>query len=375
MAVSCSAPHLPTVHTRRWGSSRCDALAYRFASPLSFLPHVRDRVNKMDEFNGRPPSSSSSSDFYNTASPKPNSARPASAASSKMAPGLPLTASRVQHVESDDDDDSSEMDMDMSPASSRAATPDSPLQQMTLAGTKRKLSDPVHGANGSRSATVDASKKARLSALPAQDITTSPPGPAGLPAEIWQQVFLYLPPAMLCRSLRVCRDFHFYLTSTKAAPVARKGQTKVRLLDSETIWTQARKTYFPGLPRPLRRCTELEMLQLIGGQTCQFCNRVPIPSHATTPFNCGPGPDGLRVIWPFGIRACGRCLENNTLKVCRYVGGRGQLQLIFGRTSKSSNPTHLPSTAVSLMHFSRQTCTLFQRFNAKTRVASLPTCV
>ena len=38
-------------------------------------------------------------------------------------------------------------------------------------------------------------------------------------------------------------------------------------------------------------------------------------SPATTPFNAGPGPDGLRVVWPFGIRACGRCIESNTLKV------------------------------------------------------------
>ena len=222
-----------------------------------------------------------------------------------------LASVLADHGSELDEDSSSEMDVS---ASSRSPTPEVLSQLPPHVGAKRKLSgsDDTTTINNPMQAYEDSAKKRKLSTPPAPDL--SGPWTDGLPVELWQQVFLYLPPAMLCRCLRVCRNFHNYLTQTKASAMMKKGKSRVRVLDSETIWTHARKVFFPNLPRPLTRCTELEMLQLVGGRTCQFCTREPIPSPATTTFNCGPGPDGLRVTWPFGIRACGRCIENNTLK-------------------------------------------------------------
>lgn len=208
-----------------------------------------------------------------------------------------------------DDESSSEMDVS---ASSRSPTPES-VQPAKVAGAKRKLSDNagLPHATGPLQAVEDLAKKRKLSEPGAPGLTG--PWTAGLPVEAWQQVFHSLPPALLSRCLRVCRNFHGYLTKTAAVSVP-KGHTRLHVVDSEAIWTHARKIFFPNLPRPLSRLTELEMLQLVSGKTCQFCFRMPVPSPANTPFNCGPGPDGLRVIWPFGIRACGRCIENNTLR-------------------------------------------------------------
>ncbi|KXL46642.1 hypothetical protein M433DRAFT_65402, partial [Acidomyces richmondensis BFW] len=208
-------------------------------------------------------------------------------------------------------------------ASSRSA---SPLPQLgahderqqtdspSHVGCKRKLDDTVNSPEyTSHQALHDSHKRLRVSMSP----TATAGGAFRLPPELWQQVFLRLSPAMLCRCLRVSKAFHAYLTQMKAAPVAKKDIKKVRqvrLLDSETIWAEARKLYFQNMPRPLMRFSELEMLQLIGGSTCQFCHRLPAPVPATTPFNAGPGPDGVRVVWPFGIRTCGRCWEQLSIK-------------------------------------------------------------
>lgn len=226
-------------------------------------------------------------------------------------------AASPQDGEADDEDSSSEMDVSMS---SRASSPERAAGQeyMPNTGLKRKLSGTADDSASFQDGTQDPNKRPRLSPTPEPVPYGSAvrlAGPYKLPVELWQQVFLYLPPAMLCRCLSVCRMFNSCLTSAKAETVVKKDQPRIRVLDSETIWTHARKAFFPNLPRPLSRCTELEMLQLIGGRTCQFCHREPVPLNITTIFNCGPGPDGVRVIWPLGIRACGRCIENNTVKV------------------------------------------------------------
>ena len=281
-------------------------------------------MTEMDYINGRESSeapSSSSSDFYNTdAAPV---APPNESTSTALPPDMDetrLTAlSDEEHGATDDEDTSSEMDVS---APSRSPTPEASASTAPSIGIKRKPSDAFDGPE--EAVTIPTSglsaKKVKTSVTPAQANSGDTQRTATLPVEIWQQIFLYLPPAMLCRCLRVGKSFNSYLTTTKALLAPKKGPTKVRLLDSEAIWAHARKTFFPNLPRPLSRCSELQMLQLVGGRKCQFCMRTPEPSPATTPFNCGPGHDGLRVIWPFGIRACGRCIENNTLKVSESVG-------------------------------------------------------
>ncbi|KAK6394977.1 hypothetical protein LTR65_001166 [Meristemomyces frigidus] len=204
--------------------------------------------------------------------------------------------------------------MDVS-ASSRSASPEPDEESVNHAGSKRKLSEAEDSLDALEQALEDQTTKKRKLSIPPQPEVPSEKSPAeSLPTELWQQVFLRLSPVMLSRCLRVSKAFNTYLTKTKAQPVAKKVQKKVRVLDSDTVWAEARKLYFPNMPRPLMRCNELGMLQLVGGKTCQFCNRPPRPVPATSPFNAGPGPDGLRVVWPFGIRTCGQCWEHNTLK-------------------------------------------------------------
>ncbi|KAI7292081.1 hypothetical protein KC352_g2384, partial [Hortaea werneckii] len=256
-------------------------------------------------------------------------------------------------VEEDDTQDSSS-DMDVS-ESSRSSSPESDQEQSQeqeqpqdqhqlqaqsqihaqdlnhvttkLTGTKRKLSDAAEDDNLDaleQALHEDPSKKRRHSpsqSSPVPPNTDTSALVASLPPELWQHIFLRLSPAMLSRCLRVCRAFNTYLTKTKAQPTlstAKKPKDpekdKVKTVDSDSIWAEARKLYFPNMPRPLMRCSELTMIQLIGGKTCQFCGKTPAPLPATGPFSAGPGPHGLRVVWPFGIRTCGQCFDQHTLK-------------------------------------------------------------
>lgn len=195
--------------------------------------------------------------------------------------------------------------------------------------------------NGSR-AVHELPKKPRLSPPPAaspprRSVTVSEAGITGYdttkcPPEVWQRIFSYLPPASLSRCLCVNRAFNTCLTSTKAAPLpppapkdpAQRKKLpadqaprlrRIRSVDSNNIWANARKTWFPNLPRPLARCTELSMLQLIGGRHCQLCGVSFPPRMATSEFDAGPGTNGVRVIWPFAVRMCGGCLESETMTV------------------------------------------------------------
>ncbi|KAF2169857.1 hypothetical protein M409DRAFT_20271 [Zasmidium cellare ATCC 36951] len=220
---------------------------------------------------------------------------------------------------SDVDDDSSEMDLS---SPSRPATPEPQPQPMpdavaanTLAGTKRKLSDSDNADSPASLLAAERFKKRKVYMARAQHQPVAPPT-AGMPVEIWQRVFSqYLSPIMLARCLRVCKSFSQYLTAVPAQPpVAKKNQGKVQPVESESIWTQSRKNYFTTLPRPLNGLSELQMLQLLGGRRCQFCDKQSVQTPATSVYTAGPGPDGVRVIWPFRVRSCGQCLEDRMLK-------------------------------------------------------------
>ncbi|KAF2860658.1 hypothetical protein K470DRAFT_257664 [Piedraia hortae CBS 480.64] len=176
---------------------------------------------------------------------------------------------------------SSEMDLSdgqMSWGASQTST--------THAGAKRKLED----------GPKNSSKKSRVGNNTSGALSLSP--------ALWQRVFLQLPPTALARCLSVCRTFHTLLTHSKTSG---GKQVKGSEMDSEAIWAEARKNYLPTLPRPLLRCSELQMLQLLGGKRCQFCRRSPGTHHQYSPYSGGPGIDGVRIIWPFGIRTCGLC--------------------------------------------------------------------
>ncbi|EXJ74281.1 uncharacterized protein A1O5_02577 [Cladophialophora psammophila CBS 110553] len=65
------------------------------------------------------------------------------------------------------------------------------------------------------------------------------------------------------------------------------------------------------------KMTELETWRLIRGHACQFCGKKAArQQHSSTsePWDAGPGPDGVRPIWPFRVRTCGRCLQLRLIK-------------------------------------------------------------
>jgi len=267
----------------------------------------------MAETNGRQSSeapSSSSSDLYTAHPAEPTNPQPP--AINGAALHQKPAHSQPPPVFEDDGDSSSEMDV--SDSSSAAASADM-NSGPAHAGAKRKLSDADLADTSAAGVAQDVVKKPRMS------LPIAKPGPsllmtAGWPPELWQQVFTHLSPVMLSRCLRVCRSFKFCLTQLKATPAPRKRNAPLaRVLESEALWTQARKHAYPTMPRPLVGFSELRMLQLVGGISCQLCGKPHIRTTVNNVFNAGPGENGVRVIWPFHVRLCGNCFVNESLTV------------------------------------------------------------
>ncbi|KAL8712421.1 MAG: hypothetical protein Q9220_003269 [cf. Caloplaca sp. 1 TL-2023] len=97
--------------------------------------------------------------------------------------------------------------------------------------------------------------------------------PASLPPELWQHVFRFVPPVFLGRLLRVSHAFRSYLTSSHdgSRSVEPKPGRGIQPSDAEAIWAASRRRFAPGLPKPLRGLTELDMWRLLRGQVCQIC--------------------------------------------------------------------------------------------------------
>ena len=153
------------------------------------------------------------------------------------------------------------------------------------------------------------------------DIGTIPsPQKSQYPIEIWQHIFTFVPPVSLGRLLRVNRSFNACLTESPNEYLVTDSQRQgiVRLQEGNAIWSASRKLFCPGLPRPLRDLKELDMWRLIRGRDCQFCYKVDNPTarlDQVDPWAAGPGKDGVRVIWAFGVRCCGTCLQDKSEKV------------------------------------------------------------
>lgn len=140
-----------------------------------------------------------------------------------------------------------------------------------------------------------------------------------LPGEIWQHIFTFLPPASLGRVLQVNRFFRDLLTADLSELSAKSTtQGLLKYVHSNHIWSLSRKIYHPGMPRPLATLSELDMWRLIRGTACQFCSKAGfISSPDRSIWEAGPGSNGVRIIWPFAVRACGECLQHNCDKVSR----------------------------------------------------------
>ena len=182
---------------------------------------------------------------------------------------------------------------------------------------------------------------------------------AGLPTEIWQHVFCFVPPVFLGRLLRVNRTFKSLLTpeiSTQAPHQEPNAGGRV-LYTSEAIWAASRKRFCPGLPKPLRGVNELNMWRLLRGNDCQKCGErktLRMSSDASSPWESGPGKTGVRVIWPFGVRLCGMCLHIHSEKVrladlCEWSESNTEqeVNLLFSSTFHSFLLPALPCAFVS----------------------------
>lgn len=258
------------------------------------------------------------------------SASPPVAAHAAAAPSEPANAASSPVLTQDHDSDSEAESVDMDVSASDDEQEPEP---------KPELSEPMPLTNGAESAegpqqvndtvtnvapaghqdshVADLAPVANstTAVAPVQSIT---PGNAvqRCGEEIWQHIFLYARPAALARCLRVCKKFNHALTDVRGEESRKKPRQKdeyppsLKLMDHNKIWASARKFWMKNLPKPLARCTELQMLQLIGGLTCQFCLRKLDRVSATSVVESGPGMNHLRVIWPFGIRTCGGCMAN-----------------------------------------------------------------
>lgn len=322
----------------------------------------------MSGVNGRQPSeapSSSSSDLYAA-----NDAVAAPANVSIEAPKL-AQAQPVADYEDDDGDASSEMDVSDSSSSTASGHPDSAPSH---AGAKRKLSDADMDSTTTTTSAQDSVKKPRVS-LPPIAVGVAAPSVAGWPPELWQHVFVHLSPAMLSRCLRVCKSFNFYLTQLKATnlPIKRNAPA-FRVIDSEVVWVQSRKHAYNTMPRPLAGFSELRMLQLIGGQSCESCGKAHVKTPTPNAFNAGPGESGVRIIWPFRLRLCGNCFLKDSLTVRTDLPILSvDVQAYSGfRTSRCSQPSIQPRHwhEASLTRFEHQTLTSYPTTSAKASMQS-----
>lgn len=145
-----------------------------------------------------------------------------------------------------------------------------------------------------------------------------------LPAVLWQHIFCYVSPVFLGRLLCVNHAFNTYLTPGKSEEdPAPLPNSIIQPLKAEAIWAVSRRRFCPGVPRPIRGLNEPAMWKLLKGHGCQICEQIKIDTPVAIPqdpWASGPGDTGVRIVWPFGLRCCGRCLQENTQKVpdCQY---------------------------------------------------------
>jgi hypothetical protein len=138
---------------------------------------------------------------------------------------------------------------------------------------------------------------------------------ARLPPPVWQRVFLFCSLADLGRLIQVNRAFHSYLTAVPTLPSHAPSSGCLRLLKSESLWASARNAFPSKPPKPLPGFSELRMMQLVWSGRCQFCAKPNAFTPGDAFWEQGPGPAGVRAVWPFGIKSCGPCLQQRCQSV------------------------------------------------------------
>ncbi|KAH7086947.1 hypothetical protein FB567DRAFT_526606 [Paraphoma chrysanthemicola] len=180
------------------------------------------------------------------------------------------------------------------------SAPSAPAAPSDMAVTKRKADR-----------DLSARDKKRKLASPSTAISSDLGWCAGLPPAVWQHIFLSCSLKDLGRLMQVNRSFLLYLTDVHNVSLSKADAVCLRLLKSESIWASARNAHSPKPPKPLPGFSELQMWQIAWLKRCQFCNKASSSTPGQKVWQKGPGPDGVRTVWPFGIRTCGPCLMEN----------------------------------------------------------------
>ena len=209
-------------------------------------------------------------------------------------------------------DGDSTSDSNNGPPSGQTSPTEYLASNLELSSKRAKLQESAHTAG---SADVQMSDQVEI-----------PASMSKLPPELWQYVFTFLPPMSLGRLLLVNREFNTLLTPGNALPKAQRYDAKQRLVidslqDQDHIWSSARRAYFPVMPRPMTSMTELELWKLLRRRSCQFCGKRAtndLASSNSSLWNSGPGPDNVRVIWPFAVISCGSCLTTRLVKASHF---------------------------------------------------------
>lgn len=115
-----------------------------------------------------------------------------------------------------------------------------------------------------------------------------------LPVNLWADIFALLHPADLGRQRRTCKLFQ-------------------KTLDDQRIWQKSRERHLPDHPSPVFGLTEWEMLCVMWGSGCMLCEK------GSNRRMSNAKPIGIKetaaIYWPFRVRCCKECLEENTTKV------------------------------------------------------------
>ncbi|KAI0599317.1 hypothetical protein F4775DRAFT_550823 [Biscogniauxia sp. FL1348] len=193
------------------------------------------------------------------------------------------------------------------------------MQTMELQSQKRK---PSSVDNDPSTHTIP-SKKAKIGGKGLGRPMSSgvcPSDKSRLPAEIWHRIFTFVPPKSLGNLLCANKLFNAYLdpfSSFQSSYPVSHSQSHISPLEPDVIWQASRRKYFlHKMPIPLKGRTELDMWRLACAKRCQICGQAKpsMSSSSSDQWRCGPGPDGIRTVWVFGLTSCATCLGKGTMK-------------------------------------------------------------